>query len=131
MNKFYAGVANVLELPEVSGTTCFRDVATWCSLHAFGLLVMMENDFSSPITLDEFMKKETVDDLFEVALLTLAAKIFNVEKSSLSLDTAYGSIKEWDSVNHLRLVMESEKKFGLSFPIEKIEQLKKLSDFIC
>ncbi len=61
--------------------------------------------------------------------LAFAATIFKVDPAMLSGETAYGSIPEWDSVNHLRLVMETEKRFGVYYPLEKIPTLLRLADF--
>ena len=62
--------------------------------------------------------------------LEFAAGVLKVEPSALSLDTRYGSIPEWDSVNHLRLVMETESRFGVSYPIERIPAMLTLRDFL-
>ena len=45
------------------------------------------------------------------------ARIFGTDASTLTRATAYGSIPGWDSVNHLRLVMETEKAFGVRFDV--------------
>ncbi len=62
--------------------------------------------------------------------LAFAAGVLKVEPSALSLDTRYGSIPEWDSVNHLRLVMEAERRFGVSYPLERIPAMQTLRDFL-
>ncbi|MBP5791647.1 MAG: hypothetical protein J6W80_05275 [Kiritimatiellae bacterium] len=63
------------------------------------------------------------------AYVELAARIFGIPPSSVSLDTAYGS-QGWDSVNHLRLVMEAEEAFGVFYPIDRIPQIKTIRDLI-
>ncbi len=63
-------------------------------------------------------------------LIACAATIFKVDPSSLSLDTTVGSIPEWDSVNHLRLILEAEKRFGVYYPMERIPTLQSLADFL-
>ena len=63
------------------------------------------------------------------AFLELAADVFGVGAEALSPDTAFGSIEGWDSVNHLRLVMETEAKFGKPIPMEAVPNLKTLADF--
>lgn len=63
-------------------------------------------------------------------LVTFAAKVLKVEPEALSLDTAYGTIAQWDSVNHLRLVMEVEKHFGVSYALERIPSMLTLRDFL-
>ena len=63
------------------------------------------------------------------AFLALAADLFGVEAETLSPETAYGSIEAWDSIAHLRLVMETEAKFGKPIPLEAVPALKTLADF--
>ncbi len=61
--------------------------------------------------------------------LDFAAEILGVEKGTLTPGTAYGSVPEWDSVMHLRLVMETEARYGASIPLEVVPELKTLADF--
>ncbi len=129
MDKFCAAVADVLEVETVTPETRFREIDGWCSLMGFGLLVMMENDFHAPITIDEFLSFSTVRDLYRVAFTAFAAQVFGVDKDALA-GASYGSIEQWDSVNHLRLVMEAEQRFGLSYSIERIPEMKTLDDFL-
>ena len=60
----------------------------------------------------------------------LAARIFGVDRASIDGATAYESIPGWDSVNHLRLVMETERAFGVKYPLERIPSLMALNDFL-
>ena len=129
-NAFYDSVANVLEVDEVGFGTVFRDVPGWCSLQGFGLLVLMENDWSAPITVARLQSMSTVGELYAEAFVAFAARLFGVDRASLSPDTAYGSIPEWDSVAHLRLVMEAEKRFGTSYALETIPAMRTLRDFV-
>lgn len=130
MNKFVASVASVLEVESIGLEDDFREVPGWCSLQGFGLLVLMENDWSAPITLDRFLALKTVKDLYREAFLAFAARVLKVERARLSGATEYDSIPEWDSVNHLKLVMETEAHFGVSFAFERIPALKTLNDFL-
>ena len=61
--------------------------------------------------------------------LELTADVFGVDVKTLTPETAYGSIEAWDSVAHLRLVMETEAKFGKPIPLEAVPNLKMLADF--
>ena len=99
-------------------------------MQAFGLLVLMENDYLAPITIDRLRELNTVGELEMEAFLAFVAALLKVPRSSIAPDTKYGSIPEWDSVNHLRLCMESEKRFGWYFPIEKIPEIRVISDFV-
>ena len=59
--------------------------------------------------------------------LNFAADVLGAS-TGLSLETAFGSIPEWDSVMHLRLVMEFEAAYGLSVPIEAVPKIRTLGD---
>jgi acyl carrier protein len=130
MNPFSKAVAEVLETDTVALDDDFRAFGGWCSLQGFGLLVMMENDWSAPLTVDRFLTLKTVRDLYREAFIALAAEVFGVERGALSGGTARGEIPQWDSVNHLRLVMEAERRFGVSYPIETVPALERVDDFL-
>ena len=68
--------------------------------------------------------KATQEEFFD-----FAAQILGVPRESISTATAYESIPEWDSVMHLRLVMEIQDRFGVDIPIERVPDLKTLGDF--
>ena len=129
MNKFEKAVADVLEVDEIGLDAPFREVDGWCSLKAFGLLVMLENDWGAPVSIDRFMELKTVRDLWREAFLAFAAGVLKVPRESLSGETRYESIPEWDSVNHLRLVMEAEPRFGVSYPLERVPEIRAMDDF--
>ena len=61
--------------------------------------------------------------------IAFAASVFGVPSETLSLETACGDVPEWDSVMHLRLVMETEARYGVSIPLEAIPKLRTLADF--
>jgi acyl carrier protein len=130
MNLFAQAVCEVLETGSVGLDDDFRGFGGWCSLQGFGLLVMMENDWNAPLGIERFLSLSTVRDLYREAFVALAAEVFGVDRAELSGDTARGGIVQWDSVNHLRLVMEAEKRFGTSYPIEMIPSLKRIDDFL-
>lgn len=59
----------------------------------------------------------------------LAARIFGVDPSVLTDETTRGSLPAWDSINHLRLVMEAESAFGVRYSLERIPALESFGDF--
>ncbi|MCQ2391909.1 MAG: acyl carrier protein [Kiritimatiellae bacterium] len=67
MNDFLAKVADVLEVESVAPETDFRQVEGWCSLKAFGLLVMLDQEYGKQIGIDEFLQFRTVSDLARAA----------------------------------------------------------------
>jgi acyl carrier protein len=64
MERFLQRAADILDVDSVTPDTRFREVPGWCSLMAFGLLVMMENDYSRELSIEEFMRIETLGQLF-------------------------------------------------------------------
>ena len=61
--------------------------------------------------------------------ISFIAEIMEVNPSELNEDTAYGAFEKWDSLMHMRLVMEIEDKYDIEIPIEEIPNIKKLKDF--
>ena len=62
---FRRKVAEVLEVESVTDETRFRELDGWCSLQAFGLLVMLENDCGVRLDAARFAELETVGELYE------------------------------------------------------------------
>ena len=67
MNEFLAKAAAVLEVPYVTPDTEFRAVEGWCSLMAFGLLVMLEQSYGKTLSAEDFTKLRTMSELAAVA----------------------------------------------------------------
>ena len=61
--------------------------------------------------------------------LEFVASVLGTGREGLSLETAFGSVPEWDSVMHLRLVMEIQDRFGVDIPLEKVPEMRTLEDF--
>ena len=57
------------------------------------------------------------------------ASIFGVDSKTLTPDSCYGSFERWDSIMHLRLVMEIEEKYDVEIPIDEIPNIKTITDF--
>ena len=60
----------------------------------------------------------------------LAAEIFECPREELSPATRRGTVAGWDSINHLRLVMEAERRLGVRYALEEIPALETLGDFL-
>ena len=65
----------------------------------------------------------------EKDFLGFVAGILEVPAESLSLETAYESIPQWDSVMQLRLVLELSGEYGVEIPVDEIADIKTLSGF--
>lgn len=130
MANFLERVAEVLEVDSIGIDDEFRQMPEWCSLKAFGLMVTLENDYGAKVGVDEFLKLRTVRDLYRVAFAAFAAELLGVSRETIDGESAMGTVPAWDSVMHLRMVMEAEKKFGCSYPLEIIPNVRKISDFV-
>jgi len=64
MDEFLTAVADALEVDAIGPDDEFRAVEGWCSLKAFGLLVLLENDWKTPVSLDRFLTLNTPRDLW-------------------------------------------------------------------
>ena len=65
--RFYERAASVLEIPAAGPDTRFRELDGWCSLKAFGLLAMMENDFGASLSIAELSGCSTLGELEALA----------------------------------------------------------------
>lgn len=65
----------------------------------------------------------------ELDFLKFVAGILDVSVESLSLETAYESIPEWDSVMHLRLTLEIGSEYNVDIPVDEIANIKTLGQF--
>ena len=67
MEEFLAKVAEILEIPSVTLDLDFRTVEDWDSMKGFMLLVMLENDYGRPMTVETFLQTNTVGELARAA----------------------------------------------------------------
>lgn len=65
----------------------------------------------------------------EKDFLRFVAQVLDVAPESISLDTAYESIPEWDSVMQLRLTLEISSEFDVEIPVDEIADIKTLAGF--
>ncbi len=61
--------------------------------------------------------------------LEFVAGVMQVEPSELSGETRFKEFKKWDSLMHMRLVMEIEEEYDVEIPIEEVPTIKTLNDF--
>lgn len=65
----------------------------------------------------------------EKEFLSFVAGVLDVPVESISLDTAYESIPEWDSVMQLRLTLEIGTEYDIEIPVDEIAEIKTLGAF--
>lgn len=60
--------------------------------------------------------------------IDFVANIMEVSPLEISLETSYKEFEAWDSFMMLTLIMELEEQYRVSIPMEKIGEIKTLSD---
>ena len=67
MEQFLELVADVFEVEpeEITMDTVFRDMDDFSSLVGFSLIVMMEDEYDTKVSVDEFMECVTIGDLYK------------------------------------------------------------------
>ena len=127
---FLQKIAETLEVDAIGIDDRFRETPDWCSLKGFGILVTLENDYGTRLDVDAFLGLETVRDLFRAAFLAFAAPLLGVPRGGLEPSDTPSTVPAWDSIMHLRLVMETEERFGCTYPLETVPSISTLEDFI-
>lgn len=61
--------------------------------------------------------------------INFIAGVMDVDADTLTENTGYGTIEKWDSLMHMRLVMEIEEEYDVEIPIDEIPNIKTLKDF--
>lgn len=59
--------------------------------------------------------------------ISFVAGVMEVDPSSINAETAYESIPQWDSLMHMRLVMEIEEEYDVEIPIDKMPELRSIA----
>lgn len=56
----------------------------------------------------------------------IASDVFGVPSGNLSESSSPETVENWDSMQHLNLVLAVEEKFGIQLDPEEIEQMKNI-----
>lgn len=65
----------------------------------------------------------------ESRLTLIFRDIFDDDALALHADMTAGDVPEWDSFNHINLIVATEAKFGIKFQTAEIESLKNVGHF--
>jgi acyl carrier protein len=57
---------------------------------------------------------------------TVASDIFGIPADKITAESSPETIENWDSMQHLNLVLAVEEKFGVQLDPEDIEQMKNI-----
>jgi acyl carrier protein len=63
-------------------------------------------------------------------LTEMFREIFDDDLLVLTPETAAGDVPGWDSMNHITIVVETERRFGVKFQTSEIEELRNVGEFI-
>jgi len=62
-------------------------------------------------------------DNIELAIQEIMAVVFEMSKESITSESSQDSIRNWDSLKHLDLIISLEEEFNIIFPVEEIGHL--------
>ena len=71
------------------------------------------------------MNKDIKEKIF-----TITSEVFKVSKSQINESSCIGSLKNWDSLGHLNLMLEIESKLDIKFTTDQITSIKSIEDII-
>lgn len=64
------------------------------------------------------------------ALTEILQEVFDDPKIVATPSLSANDVPEWDSFNHINIVVASEMRFGIKFKTAEIESLKNVGDFV-
>lgn len=56
--------------------------------------------------------------------------VFDDEEISLTDNTVSSDIEDWDSLNHINLVVSVEKEFGIKFSMGETQKMKNVGEMV-
>lgn len=60
----------------------------------------------------------------------IIAKVLKIDKSALNDKSAMGETPNWDSLNHVAIIVELEKAYGIGIPNEDIGDLVSMESIL-
>ena len=63
-------------------------------------------------------------------LLEIARDVLDEDDLEFSPETLFDDIEEWDSLNHINMVVRMEKAFGIRFDTARLKGIVKVQDLI-
>jgi acyl carrier protein len=70
------------------------------------------------------------DQQILAALTEIFREVFDDPALVIGPSTTAEDIDEWDSFNHINIIVAVEKRFGVRFKTAQLEELKNVGDFI-
>ena len=72
--------------------------------------------------MDEKTACATLNEIF--------CEIFDDDQLIITLETTAKDIPEWDSFNHIYIIISSETRFGVKFRTSELDELRNVGDFV-
>jgi len=72
------------------------------------------------------MRREVVYE----KLTDIFRDVFDDPNIQLRPDMTAGDISDWDSSNHINLILAAESTFGVRFNISEVESMRAVGDFV-
>jgi acyl carrier protein len=63
-------------------------------------------------------------------LTDIIRDVLNNETLTLTPETIAADVPEWDSFNHINIVVAAEVKFGIKFKTAELEQVRNVGEFV-
>ncbi len=64
------------------------------------------------------------------ALTEILREVFEDPQLNPTPETTADDVPGWDSMNHINIVVEAERRFGVKFRTSEIEELRNVGDFV-
>ena len=64
------------------------------------------------------------------SLTTVFRDVFDNPALVLTYETTADDIEDWDSYNHINLIVAAEARFGIKFLTSELESLKNVGEFV-
>jgi acyl carrier protein len=63
-------------------------------------------------------------------IAAILARQFNIEPGSVNRDTSAYDVDGWDSVSHVYVILEVERRFAIKAPEERVFQLENVGELV-
>ena len=69
-------------------------------------------------------------DVMEDKIIELIARVLNVPKDDVTLETEIGELDEWDSLRNVQIIAQLEKEFEVKITPDMVMDLEDVSDIV-
>lgn len=63
-------------------------------------------------------------------LQNIFREVFDDDKIELSMDTSSDDLEDWDSFNHVKLILSCEESFDIKFDVQEVAELTNIRSLI-